>query len=651
MVIVDSILAVLALIAAIFLAWRPALEGRYDPIQTGVTADVALLLLGIGIAFTIWRLARAPTRAWRPLLRVVLYTLALVLGGMAWSRAVLERHARATTQFWPPKLGPARAVNVDSLSPADAARWGLRVAIHAAAGQAIAEPPAIPAEWPFPANVTLAIQATPDGATELWARSGAEPGAIACHAVSPRVQNRLPSSRLTPSCAAISSAPSGLSFVRPIRVREVPSTAPSGAPLAPWFQYRADASRGAASSGNSLLETTALGWRTETHTEIRASVSVVGDFVLVGGHNTGLIVALDLATGAPRWATSAANWIHQEPVSDGRIGVVGFGDNLKSFSGRAPSGVTAFDVATGRRLWTRFDESSVMTSPVIHDSVLIYATAAGVLRKRLLSTGALLDEVELPGGAVMAPPVLGGDTVVVALEMDHVCALLAGNLRTLWCRGFPGQTMIGHASASIDAGTVIASSVGTATTPTLAVFLKFPLRFKAKLLREILFPRLWSEDRSFQLFTGLDIATGRVNWTSPLFRTRATMPGHSSGTAAVQGGIGVIVLPGADTVVAFDTRTGTIRWTSGANQVRGPALILDGQVIVAGHNGVIEVRDLRGGALSCTMRRTVGFDRAGPVLAGGLLIFANLEGVVEAIPAGALLSCETPGAKRPTSQR
>lgn len=110
---------------------------------------------------------------------------------------------------------------------------------------------------------------------------------------------------------------------------------------------------------------------------LRSSAIAVGDMVLIGSHGTGTLTAIDAPTGATRWVARVPNWIHQDPVTDGAIVVVSFGDNDASFQGRAPSGVAAFVLATGERLWTRFDESSVMTSAVMPDSTIVYATAIG----------------------------------------------------------------------------------------------------------------------------------------------------------------------------------------------------------------------------------------------------------------------------------
>jgi hypothetical protein len=68
---------------------------------------------------------------------------------------------------------------------------------------------------------------------------------------------------------------------------------------------------------------------------------------------------------------------------------------------------------------------------------------------------------------------------------------------------------------------------------------------------------------------------------------------------------------------------------------------------VAGRDGETVLRDLVTGAERCTVRRARGYDRAGPLVAGGLAIFGDLDGVVEAIPVTDLLGCRGPGAVRP----
>ncbi len=67
-------------------------------------------------------------------------------------------------------------------------------------------------------------------------------------------------------------------------------------------------------------------------------------------------------------------------------------------------------------------------------------------------------------------------------------------------------------------------------------------------------------------------------------------------------------------------------------------------MLVAGRDGITELRDIATGALRCTMVRATGYDRGGPAVTGDLAIFADLKGMVEAIPVADLLGCTAEGA-------
>ncbi len=66
---------------------------------------------------------------------------------------------------------------------------------------------------------------------------------------------------------------------------------------------------------------------------------------------------------------------------------------------------------------------------------------------------------------------------------------------------------------------------------------------------------------------------------------------------------------------------------------------MDNAVVFAGRDGVITVRSMLDGTLRCSVHRRIGWDRAGPAIAGDLLIFADLNGEIEAIPTADLLAC------------
>jgi outer membrane protein assembly factor BamB len=630
--ILERLLIVLVFAAAIYMAVRTPVPGKYEILPAGMLAGAGYVAWASLVVFVV-RFARRQRGAGA---RWFAQGVALVLAGVfiaaAATRIALQVRESHALDHWPPRLALIRATTPNSVSPRERADWGARIAAHSFTGSPT-ETFSVPSGWPFPDDVTLALRKTSPRVTEIWSRAG--DGTTTC--VSLNAPSMLTGTTITPSvdCSTLKLAPAGIVFGRPLRpsIGPVPTVDAPGA--SNWLQYRADASR---SGRNGDVLNTSQGWRTQIDGEIRSSVSVAGGLVLVGAHGTGSLTALDVTTGRPVWAVRVPNWIHQDPVTDGRIVVVGFGDNLASFGGRSPSGVAAYELTTGRLMWTSFEEGSVMTSPVIRDTVVIYGTGAGILRKRVLGTGRLLGEGMLPGTVTMAPPVSVGDTIVFSLDQNRVCALMISTLDSLWCRAVPHLRMMGHASPAIAEHEVIVSGAATLFAPTLREFFHLPFRVQRKLVRSALFPDGYDEFAG-QLITALDLSTGKTRWRTGLFANPRLVVGHIAGTAAVADSIGAIVLPVSDTLVVFDVSTGRTLWTAPAHNSRGPPLIAGDRVVLAGHDGVIEVRRLRDGIRTCLMQRKVGYDRAGPTLAGNIVIFANLQGEVEAIPIARLLGC------------
>ncbi len=633
----DGAAALLIAVGAGYLAiLRPDLPGQQDLIPRHPFVAVIFAGLGGASLLALWRLNR--TDSARPsglALRVAVYAVGVVLVGMAASRQLIARHESSGRDLWPPRVGIARAVHVDSLTPVERAKWGLWVGLHLAAGDTVPSTiPMIPAEWPFPSDVELAVDTVNSSHLALVATAGV----AHCRAVVVAGASIDDASGLIPKCDSM-AGPLALALRKPNAAPDPLTVEPTGSSLGSWPQYRGDASRTATAPG--AADPAPRGWRSDARTPVRATVSVAAERVFVGGHATGMLVALGLADGRPAWTARAPNWIHQDAIiHDGRV-FVGFGDKTGSFVGRAPSGIAAFDETTGARLWTSFDESSVMTAPVASDSVVVYATSAGVLRERHARSGELLASSDLPGGVIMAPPVLMDSAVLVTLDVNLVCAVAILELRTIWCQRLRGLLEMGHASAAVADGVVIVSGIATAASISLADWLQAPLMLELQLLRAMLFPVYWDVNHPGQQFLGLDLRDGTVLWRSSLYHVNAEFKGHHAGTAAVQDGVGVISLPIAGTLVAFEVMSGRELWRRDGEAQRGPPLLIGNRVIFARGDGLAEILDLTSGKAICDVRRDVGWDRAGPVRAGNQVILADVDGLVEAIPVDDLLACRT----------
>ncbi|MEQ1690342.1 MAG: PQQ-binding-like beta-propeller repeat protein [Gemmatimonas sp.] len=625
----DAGVALLATVATLFLCVYTIDPERSDWIAETSTRiavyGAAALMVGIGL----WRARLARTTRVGALRRTVTYAIAALLVVMAGRRA-----SRPTPNDWRPNRERADATPLSALSSVDRVEWGARVAMHRVTTQPRGRELSIPDDWAFPADVRIAIEQFGGDSVRVWARTPDDTtrcARVPDNGLSMQMSNRPP---VWKGCGHGVRAPEASRFQLPQRVAQPATAEPLPMFGDPWSEYRRDGRK----SATSVTPGSAIGWRTTLDGEMRSSVSIVGNSALIGAHGSGSLAEYSLTTGQRLWQIRLPNWIHMDAVSDGRVAVVGFGNNGGSFYNKSPSGVSAFALGTGRLLWTRFDETSVMTSPVVHDTVVVYASAAGVVRKRSIATGALVAEARLPGAVIMAPPASSGDTIVFTQDHHDVCALLMSTLKTLWCRGTPSRISVGHAAPTIFNGTVIVSGVSLLRDVSLREFARLPWKTQRAALRMIIWPK--GEFLLGQRFQAFRLRDGAPLWTSRLFPNVRSVVGHTAGTAAIRDSIGVMVLPSADTLAAFDVRTGRELWTADAHESRGPPLLLDDMTVNAGHDGTIDVRETTTGQLRCTMTRKGGYDRSGPTVAGDLVLFPGLDGELEAIPKSALLACD-----------
>jgi outer membrane protein assembly factor BamB len=416
-------------------------------------------------------------------------------------------------------------------------------------------------------------------------------------------------------------------------------------PFGSWLQYRGDEGRHG-STGETALTVKLAGWQAHLWGEGRSTPSIVGNIVLIGAHGSGVLDARDKESGRLLWRAREPNWVHQDVVSDGRIAVIGFGDNQPSKYRLAPSGISARDLKTGVLLWRRLTHGSEMTSPVIASSIVVAGTSDGEIVAVDLASGKLRWEGTVPGGVVMAPPALRGDTVFFSADPSTVCAVSVATGRHLWCTSVPNAFKFGHSAVTVQGGSLFATS----TRPTGILEQMFRRDFQPKALLDgwfnidvpFLGPALPPGALDVhQELIALSTATGEIQWRTPL--GHGGMPeGHTSGTAvAIAGSSDLVVLsPAAHAVFRIRATDGRIVWRSDiGGRARGPVLIVGSHVIVLRADAWMQVIDVATGALGCRMQLPHGADRAGPALSGGLAVYADVEGAVYAVDAEQLSRC------------
>ena len=627
---INVTVAGIALLCALFMVIRSLVRGTSDIFPSGYSAALAYVASGsaIFLGFNYSGLVRR--RALRYLILGVTYCLAGTIVAVAWARL-------PGAMGWTPGTEVA-ARGVNELTGAERAKWGLQVAVHRLTGggaRAASLPVQIPDSWPFPTDVEIA--ATPDqrGSRVVWSRTSDQRFACMERTIDSTDDRGILMEPIRCDIATDALPPN--SEFSPIRRGELPITAQTvNATGGKWLQYRHDGARTAASDE---VSSGRAPWRAFVFGELRSAVSAAGGMILVGAHGTGSLEAFDVASGARRWRTRVPNWIHEDAVSDGSVVAVGFGDNNRSALSRSPAGVAAYDLLTGTLRWTAFERTSVMSSPVISDSSLVYGTQGGWLRKRRLSSGTLLAQIMLHGTMIMAPPAVLGDTLVASLERNHVCAVLISTLKTLWCREIAKIRSLGHAGPAIGRNKVIISGVAPMHLADWIRELRRigPVNELQMFVDAVLGP--YPAERGQQV-VALSLVDGHTLWRSEFFPRRRRVIGHLSGTATIDGSVGVIVLPVADLVVMFDLEDGRVRWSADADGSRGPPLVMANYVIVAGSHGVVRALDLENGTLRCAVTAPAGFDRAGPSLVDGLVVFSRLDGGVDAVPREMFDSCD-----------
>lgn len=148
-------------------------------------------------------------------------------------------------------------------------------------------------------------------------------------------------------------------------------------------------------------------WSAPLGFEIVSSPQVVGDLVIVGADR---LHALDLATGADRWAAETGA-IVSTPAVAGDLVVVGSDDGY----------VYGIDVATGVVEWRLRTGDAVQSSPVIADDLAIVGGRDGNLYAIEHATGSLRWSTDL-GSPIKSSPAVAGDVVVVGTDSGSIVA-------------------------------------------------------------------------------------------------------------------------------------------------------------------------------------------------------------------------------------
>jgi outer membrane protein assembly factor BamB len=407
-----------------------------------------------------------------------------------------------------------------------------------------------------------------------------------------------------------------------------------------WLQHRADDHHTA-----TVPDATAEGpytWTTRIGGEIKASVAVAGNQVFVGAHGNGELVVLTLDSGKVGFRIRVPNWVHHQPAVTADLMVVGFGNNERNQLpfpglGSEPSGVAAYDRRTGVERWRRYTSGSVMTSPVVRDSIVAVVSSAKEAIAWRLSDGKELWRTPMPGMTPMGNPMLRDTVLFVGVEKATLCALDVRSGARLYCRdqlthGWGG----GHASVAILGDAVLQVFDEGVTTSSGASDGRW-LFVLARLLRLPVGAILGQ-----QVLVGEDAATGQERWRVRLgIGEDHKEAGHMAGTPVVMDGVAYVASPVSGRIYAVRADSGRTVWSRFVNTARGSVLVTQGVVLAATRDTTMVVLDQVTGAVRCTQRIPGLSDRAGLTLAGTTGILTTQTGLVVARPIAEWTSCKS----------
>jgi outer membrane protein assembly factor BamB len=420
--------------------------------------------------------------------------------------------------------------------------------------------------------------------------------------------------------------------------RGAPASPGAPAPAA-WRQFR-----GGTDNAGVVPGTLRATWRYRAPHAVRG-FGVAGDVLVLGTESgdahlrkfgpdqRGFVAALDLQTGRERWVREVPNWVHGDPVVADGLAWVTYG----RFPMNADGGLTAFDLATGTPVWSRVTARGIMPGPALDSATgrLVAFGGDDTLRTFDARTGRLLHAVDLHfADAMSSPRVDAGGIVYVGAEST----LVAYDARRDWLRWQvmpPGLIMLGTPPVALADSLVLTE--GTERLSAWDALRLLPLSRWVQVAREARaqYDGRWSTWRQWynqQWLVAFDARTGAVRWRQPLGAGMVVFR-NNSGTPAVARGRVVISSPVSRTVRAFDLATGRPLWTHEVpTQHVGAPTIIGDDVLLGDKPGQLHVLSLATGAEVGQCAMGGPFSPTAPVLVGETLITATRDGWLTAAP-------------------
>ena len=347
-------------------------------------------------------------------------------------------------------------------------------------------------------------------------------------------------------------------------------------------------------------------WRYKAPGAVRG-MSVARERVLSGtevlaatARAPGTIAALSLRTGAQYWMHELPAWMHADPAIVDSTVFVTFGaipfDSL-------PGGLWAFDLHSGRIKWKFASGAGMMPSPAVVGSTVYAGGGDSCIHGVNGRTGQQL-RAWCTGSPFAMSSLRIADSLVVAGNVSgHVIAYNTRTFREQWRRRWAPIDHIGDPPVAFAHRLVI-------TTGT----------------------HLFHPDSMRHWAVAFDAATGDTVWRNVL-GAGPRFDRNTSGTPAVAGDIVVVSSPIAQSLHAFDARSGAKRWSVALDaQHKGAPTIVGEDVVLGDAAGRLSIRALQTGALLGVCRFYAPFTVLAPLVVGRTILIATQDGWVYAEP-------------------
>lgn len=323
--------------------------------------------------------------------------------------------------------------------------------------------------------------------------------------------------------------------------------------------------------------------------------------------------------------------VRQGPaVADGRV-----------YAAAVEGGVQALDLQTGQRLWTYPSRARLSGGPGVGDGLVVVGGLDGEVVALDASTGAEKWQARVPN-EVIAAPAIGRGMVFVRSNDGRVTALDAntGERRWFWNRNVPMLSVRGNAGLVLGPGIVFVGN-DDGTVSALSTVDGAPLWDQAVAQPEgrTELDRMADADGTPALvdttlyatsFKGqtmaIDAPSGNPTWTSQR---------GGPGRVAVAPSVVVVATP-AGAVFGLDRSGGNAMWQQAAlvrRNVTGAAIHGD-YAVVGDYDGYLHWLDLGTGEFVARTRAGRAGLRAAPVVADGVLVAQNVDGVLSAYRLG-----------------